>query len=125
MTSPTPDSLKDLVDQAAPGLDAVHEVIKEAGGLDAILHPAEEPAPEEPDVEFEWQPVFKWPAEVTTLMEDIDDIERVLSRLKRDGKHASTDPLYTKVVDLLEQAVMGNRLELCAKVLEIHGLEQP
>jgi hypothetical protein len=73
---------------------------------------------EEATIVTEWKPVGEWGVQAHEILEDIEQIMRVISRM-RGGP--ATERVYTKAMEILDVALRGRRMELAALILEMHS----
>jgi hypothetical protein len=78
---------------------------------------------EEPRIEAEWIPVSDWPEDARAIIEDIEQIQRVLTRM-RGGPSLAQHEGYLRAMQILDAALIGRRLELSAIIIGMHGGDQ-
>jgi hypothetical protein len=77
----------------------------------------EEAAPER--IVADWVPVADWGEEARAIVDDIEDIQRVLTRM-RGGPSLATAIEFRQAMEILESALTNRRLELADLILRLH-----
>lgn len=74
-------------------------------------------------IEFDWNPVSDWPAELRGLIREIGDVEHTLRALRKpDGHPGGSTETYRAAIDLLDQVLVQHREKLSAGILAHMGI---